>query len=613
MGKTAQLTDMFFEDARRFIRELSSLAEILKESPQRQDIIDNAFRAAHSMKSESAYLRYQNIADECNSLENLLESYKNRSFTPEIHNRLRSGIETLEELVEQERGRPREQEVKSGAGQPPAFQFNDFEQQLIREAKERRENLYRLYCEIDPSEKMVYPRLFLLISNLEMEVNVIKTVPELSEEIEPDQDIQIFFSSALDEKEIYRLISIDQIARTELTRLNYNSIFRIKQKPAGQEPREYPEPQVLRVDSAKFEELKGGIEEVELFARELAAGTEAPELRDNPNIIKIGELTGHISRVMQRLYLISLRDEMEALKTFALDLAAKLGKKIEVYITGANFEIDTRFLDILSDVLVHLVRNAVDHGIEEPRERGMFQKEETGMLVLSGFKHGDRAVIQVLDDGKGIAAEEIRKQAENQGISVGPTGKQDLLDVLTRPGFTTRETATGDSGRGYGLDIAAGKLREIPHSEMRMCGKPGSGTVFTLVIPAGVTNVELVVAKHSNRQICFQKNYVLSINPLDQTRFARGSDGKLEYGGVPVYTEHGRVTRGDAAPAEKYGVEMEYLEKRGIVLVDEVLFEKEIFERQILKDREVEPHLYALSLGGQENYYVVSPSLILHA
>jgi two-component system, chemotaxis family, sensor kinase CheA len=613
MGKTARLTDMFFEDARRFIRELSSFAEMLKETPERQDIIDNAFRAAHSIKSESAYLRYQSIADECNNLENLLESYKDRSLTPEVHDRLRRGIEALEELVEKERGRPREEEGKREGGKNLTFQFNDFEQQLIREAKERREDLYRLYCEIDPSEKMVYPRLFLLISNLEMEVNVIKTVPELSEEIEPDQDIQIFFSSALDEKEIYRLISIDQIARTELTRLNYNSIFRVKQKQAGQEQREYPEPQVLRVDSAKFEELKSGIEEVELFARELAAGTEAPEFRDNPNIIKIGELTGHISRVMQRLYLISLRDELEALKTFAVDLAAKLGKKIEVSITGANFEVDTRFVDILSDVLVHLVRNAVDHGIEEPKERGMFQKEETGTLVLSAFKHGDRAVIQVLDDGKGIVADEIRDQAEKQGISGGSKGKQDLLEVLTRPGFTTLRTATGDSGRGYGLDIAAGRLREIPRAEMRMCGRPGSGTVFTIVIPAGFTNVELVVAKHSDRQICFQKNYIVSIQPVNQEEFAAGAGGKLEYRGLPVFTEHGRITRADAAPAEKYAVEMEYLDKRGIVLVDEVLFEKEIFERQIVKNREIEPHLYALSLGGQENYYVVSPSLILHA
>lgn len=621
MDDTTKLTDLFFRDAERFLKELNTIAESLPDSTG-GDIIDRAFRAVHSVKSEASYLGYPAIAGECNKLENLIEGSKSGASLNDLEEQFRMHLKKISILIEDEKKKERESFRNAGTGEKTAdggdeelekvFQFNEFEQRLIREAKERQENLYRLYCEIDPSEKMVYPRIFLLISNLELKVNVIKTVPEISEDTEPEQDIQIFFSSALEEEEIYRIISIDQIARTELTKLKYGTAVNFRSGRPRPEKAGFPEPPVLRVDSKKFEELKNGIEEVELFARKLVRGESGPDPGENQHVRKIGELAGHIGRVLQRLYLISVRDELERLKAYGENLSDKLGKTIDVAVSGGNFEIDTRFLDILSDVLVHLVRNAVDHGIEERSEREMFQKDGTGHLLLSAVKHEDKAVLQIIDDGKGIAEEEIRERAEGLGIG-GDGAAADLLSILTHPGFTTKLHAGDDSGRGYGLDIAAEKLKEIPRAVMRVTSKAGRGTIFTVIIPGGYTNIRLTVTRRGNRKICFQNGYVRSIEPVDHEEFGAGAGGSLAYKGLPVFTEHGRISRSDIVPMEKYVVEMEYLERRAAVLVDEVLFEKEIFERQIGKEREVEPHLYSLSLGGEKDYLVVSPSLILQS
>ncbi len=619
MGESLKLSDMFFQDAVRFIRELESLTEMMQQTPDNTELLKNAFRAAHSIKSESSYLNFEDIAKACNRLENILEQCKKDGYTDEMIQTITSSIHSVEELVEERKRKYRENSVStapSGTGkqveQGKSFQFTPFEQQLIAEARERNENLYRLYCEIEPSEKMIYPRIFLLINNLELQVNVIKTIPEINEAIEPSHEIQIIFASSLSEEEIYKIVSIDQISRIQLTQLNYNSIFTVKPK-IKKEKKSFPEPPIFRVESKKFEELKNGVEEVEHLSRKLFTDAQLTYLKDDPSIKKISELSTHIGRVLQRLYLISIQTELNRLKQFAVELADKLGKRIQVVVSGSDFEIDSRILDVLSDVLVHLVRNAVDHGIEEIKEREMFQKSDPGMLVLTGFKYEDQAIIQIIDDGKGIELEEIREQANDLGLETEDGASQDLLGLLSHPGFTTKSIATDDSGRGYGLDVATKKLQEVPHSAMRVTSKAGRGTIFTIIVPAGYTNIRLLVAKHSNRQICFQMDYVKSFEQAHTEKFSAGNDEKLLYLNQPVFTEHGRITKAETLPKERFVIELEYLERNGYILVDEILFEKEIFERQIRKEREVEPHLYALPIADSADYFVVSPSLILHA
>lgn len=619
MAETTKLSDMFVQDAKKFIKELQAISELLQRNPDTSSVIDDAFRAAHSIKSEASYLHFDDIAGKCNALENILEECKRNGCEVNTYQIINDAVESIETLIDalgkkpaagKERHRPGGEEP--GEEKETPLQFNEFERQLIREALERREKLFRLYCEIEPSETMIYPRLFLLINNLELKVNVIKTIPEIEETSVAGHEIQVFFSSALEEEEIYKIISIDQIARIQLTRLNYDSVSKVGLGGKKVRKQKFPESPVFRVDSSKFEELKNGIEEVELLSRKL----EKPELQNPAELTvqlrKIGELAGNIGRVLQRLYLISVRSELSRLKQYAVELSEKLGKQLEVLISGDDFEIDSRLLDVLSDVLVHLVRNAVDHGIEDPGERGIFQKEARGLLMLSVVKYGDKAIIQILDDGKGIELGEIREQAARIGLSVGEGSSEDLLSILSHPGFTTRSIATDDSGRGYGLDIATGKLKEVPDSIMRVTSKPGKGTVFTVIVPSGYTNVCLLVTKHSNKQICFQKTYVKSCEAAASENFSADPEGKLLYRERPVFTEHGRITKAEPVPPEKYAVEVTYLDRTGYVLVDEVLFEKEIFDRQIVRDREIEPHLYELSLAGQTDYFVVSPSLILH-
>ena len=624
----AKLYDSFFQDSGEFIRSLYSTLNELEKRGIQGDLVDHAFRAVHSVKSEAAYLGFDEITGICDGLEGILEGMKLMTDTEpasagvnERLEALRSGLNDLEGSIEAAKrdgmhtGSHEERVVigESASGEVNGL-FSEFERQLAEEAYERGETLYRLYCEIDESETMLYPRMFLLINNLELEANVIKTIPELSDPDVAANEFQVYFSTSLNEDQISKIVTIDQIVRVQLTCLDYREMLSGQSPSVSGEKPAAPqvESTLLRVDSRKFEELKNGIEEIELHTRHLQSGFRSNGSVDPSSLSQLMELSEHVGIVIQKMYLVSAGEELERLRSFAVDMAEKLNKKIDVFVKGGDFEIDTRFLDILSDVLVHLVRNAVDHGIETPEERRMMQKEESGKILISGSKTEKGAVFQILDDGKGIEPEEISEHASRSGITIQENGRQNLIDILAHPGFTTKTVPTLSSGRGYGLDLVVRNLREVPKAAIRVASSPGKGTIFTIILPLAYTNISIVIARSGDLQLAFQKSYVRKIEQIDTSALYSGEGGGALYRGIPLFTPRGRL-RSTGGIKEKYAVLLTYLDSEGYVLVDEVLFEKEIFEKQIDKTEQPEPHLHRIRFGKTENEFLfVSPALILN-
>lgn len=613
-----KLYESFFHDSKDFIRSLHSTLNQLNEEGIKNDFVDQAFRAVHSIKSEAAYLGFEKITGISNGLESIFEEMKQtpaglsrpEGFDQRIK-ALHSGLNELEENIKMVKEGINNNKNEKGEIKEV---FSDFERQLAGEAYERGETLYRLYCEIDEKETMLYPRIFLLINNLELEANVIKTIPDLSDPTAATNELQVFFSTALDEEQISNILAIDQIARIQLTRLDYKdtvSGLRSAASAAGG-PVPHIESSLLRVDSRKFEELKNGIEEIELHSRHLQSSFQSSGSPDSAALTQLLDLSEHVGRVIQKMYLLSAREELERLRVFVLDLAEKLNKKIDVFVKGGDFEIDTRFLDILSDVLVHLVRNAVDHGIETSEERRLMQKGESGKILISGTRTEKGAVFQVIDDGKGIEPEEISEHAYRAGITIEQNGKQNLIDILAHPGFTTKASPTLSSGRGYGLDLAVRNLREVPKSAIRVASSPGKGTIFTIVLPAAYTNIPILIVRSGDLQLAFEKCYVKKIEPVDPSALSFDEPGGALYKDIPLFTVRGRI-RGTGGVTEKYVLLLKYLDSAGYVLADEVLFEKDIFEKQIDKSEQPEPHLHKIKFGKTENEFLfVSPALILN-
>src|SRR3989441_11444346 len=178
------------------------------------------------------------------------------------------------------------------------------------------------------------------------------------------------------------------------------------------------------------------------------------------------------------------------------DLARQLGKQVAFRVEGKEIELDRAILDELGDPLVHLLRNAVDHGIEPPAERRRRDKSPEGEIVLTALRERSSVAISVTDDGRGIDRASILERARRDGL-VDPHAEaltdDQLLRVLARPGFSTADAVTNVSGRGVGIDVAVTRLRALGGS-IDIRSEPGKGTTFVLRLPVTLAIVRALIA-----------------------------------------------------------------------------------------------------------------------
>jgi two-component system chemotaxis sensor kinase CheA len=614
-----KLNETFFQESREFLDTFAEALDDLSRtegggaaSSATKDALDKGFRAVHSLKSEAAYLGFESVTARSNRIETLLQGLREgkevRPVLAEMSlglDELRNEIENLKSGTGSRGGEPREKFQKSTAPLP-RIRFSDFELSLLAEARDRGERFYRVLTEVEESETMVYPRLFLLISNLELEVNVVRTVPDLSE-VSPDhREIEIFLTAAMEREQLYRIVDIDQIARVQITELDYPSVITEGELASAMgAPREqgYGRRNYLTVDTDKFEELGKGLEEIELLSGRLE--------EENDIVKRLKNLSAHCSDLVRKLRLRRLAEELERIKKFAEELAERQGKKVVVEISGGDFEVESTFLDHLSEIMIHLARNAVDHGIEHPEERIERGKEEFGSLLVTAEKRENALTLQIADDGRGIDRATVVHRAKAADILKDGETVPETLELLASPGFTTLSEATESSGRGYGLDLVLRKVREIPGAEIRMTGGSGSGTVFTLVFQHGIGITRLVFLRAGGKTVAVAKNQVSDITRFDPEEAVAGGDNTLVYRGLPVYTADGRLITRGGAPGEEFAVLLRHLDKQGVLLADEVLFERDIEDARLGPASASIPHLEPLEIRSVDrDVYLVRPSLL---
>ncbi len=174
------------------------------------------------------------------------------------------------------------------------------------------------------------------------------------------------------------------------------------------------------------------------------------------------------------------------------DLAARLGKQVDLQLVGQDTELDRTVVDALGDPLVHLVRNALDHGLETPEERAGAGKSPTGTLELSARHAGSHVVISVRDDGRGIDFEQIAHTAFARGLldadAAAELDPAEALELLFAPGFSTTVATTEVSGRGVGMDAVRAGVRALG-GEVTLTSEPGAGTVAQLRLPLTLASI----------------------------------------------------------------------------------------------------------------------------
>ena len=244
----------------------------------------------------------------------------------------------------------------------------------------------------------------------------------------------------------------------------------------------------IRIDTFKLDELFDSVGELVIAQNFIAQNEKIAQIEDESisrTIETLSKITKRIQDRVMSLRMVAIKDTFEKMKRVVRDTSKKTGKEVHLIVQGEDTEIDKTMIDSLSDPLIHIIRNAIDHGLEaDANERVLAGKTPNGSVTLKAFHKSGSIVISVSDDGRGINKERVFRKAIERGIINGDENLTDsqIFSLIMQPGFSTAETISDLSGRGVGLDVVKTSIENL-RGKIEIDSKEGEGTTFSMILP----------------------------------------------------------------------------------------------------------------------------------
>jgi len=333
----------------------------------------------------------------------------------------------------------------------------------------------------------------------------------------------------------------------------------------------------VRVASDKLDSLMNMVSELVTTQARLSLLAENSH---NPELMSVAEEVEKVSRRLRdntfSIALIPVENILVRFRRLVRDLSAELGKSIAFVTEGTETELDKTVIESLTDPLLHIIRNSIDHGIEAPETRKLSGKPENGTLRLKAFYSGNSVVIQVIDDGAGINPQKVRKKAIEKGLISADASmtESEMLNLIFLPGFSTAEKVSDLSGRGVGMDVVQRKISEI-RGEVTVDSRMGEGTTTSIRLPLTLSIIDglLVKISHTHYVIplsvvdkCYEVKHEDLVNRFDNVLVLDGEQ-------VPFFYLRDEFEMEGEAPYHEEIIVISYNEKRVGISVDHVIGE----------------------------------------
>ncbi len=257
----------------------------------------------------------------------------------------------------------------------------------------------------------------------------------------------------------------------------------------------------------------------------------------------------------------------------ARDLARQLGKDVELVLAGEETEVDKTMIEDLADPLIHLIRNAVDHGVEMPLERQAAGKPAKSLVRLEARQEGDHIVLIIADDGKGMSAERIRAKAVEKGLiseeEANTLDERQSLNLIFLPGFSTKSQISDVSGRGVGMDVVKTNIQKL-NGAIEIRSEPGKGSVFIISLPLTLAILPVLLVLLGDQPFALPLSLVREILPIEQNRIQEvgGKETLVVRGEVLPVISLARLLGWPLERYPEYGVFMQTAERSFILGVD---------------------------------------------
>lgn len=347
----------------------------------------------------------------------------------------------------------------------------------------------------------------------------------------------------------------------------------------------------IRVDLSKIDQLVNLVGELVITQSMLSQfGEQAEQNEDSDWADKLKEGLTHLERhtrdlqeSVMNIRMLPVSFAFNRMPRIVHDVSKKLGKSIDLVMEGENTELDKTMLEALTDPLVHIVRNSIDHGVESPEVRLEAGKPETGTVKMAAFHQGGNILIQITDDGAGINADKVRQKAIEKGVieEDHKMSEEEIIDLIFHPGFSTADVISDVSGRGVGMDVVRRNIRGLGGS-VEVKTEKGHGSVFTIRLPLTLAILDGQLAKVGSETYVFPLVSIVESIQVDKS-LVKGIAGqtelyKLRDSYIPVIRLHQKLGIKDARTDLEEGllVVVEDGGKRAGIFVDDLLGQQQV-------------------------------------
>lgn len=469
--------------------------------------------------------------------------------------------------------------------------LSDFEISAIKTAKEEGKNVYGITVYLQENCILKSARAFLVFKSVEDKGELIKSVPT-TEQIE-DEEFELDFSWILATSEnmetIKKLVAnVSEIAEVVIGEYKLAADESSKPEPAkeekkpekkqekkeekkaaaksGDEGSEKPKAKAkvasrsVRVDIDKLDTLMNLVSEL-IIAKNGLVSVSSGDGGKIENTQTFHEQIEYLERVTTNLHesvmkvrMVPIDSVVNRFPRMIRDLNRKLNKKMELYMTGEDTELDRTVIDEIGDPLMHLLRNSADHGLESNEERVRLGKPEVGSIFLDAYQDGNNVIIDVRDDGAGIDLEKVRKKALERGTITEKQAEtmtsKEFIDLLFQPSFSTADKITDVSGRGVGLDVVKTKIEALGGS-ISAKTVAGEGSTFTIQLPLTLAIIQALMVEVSGEKYAIPLGNINGIEDItkEDICFVQSKEViNLRGSVIPIIRLHKVL---DAEPIEK--------------------------------------------------------------
>ena len=448
MIEDADLILEFCEEATEHLDSMDMALLSLEKNPEDKEAINAAFRSIHTIKGVAGFFNIEPISQLTHVAEDILVN-------------VREGEAVLRSVVID-----------------VLFEVVDVLRKLIKKVRSQVAQ-GMLSMEVTPEVVQLIDRLKLAAMEDEP-----KKIGEILVEkgIVREKDIEEAIKQQ-DEEEGQGKIGEVLIRSGKANSKDVAQAIREQKDPQKRESRVLQNEEGIRVSVDKLDRLVDMVGELVIAQIQLAS-TEAADQKLNKNITQQSKIIRELQNLTMAMHMLPIRPLFQRMERLVRDVSRKANKVVRVTVKGEDTELDKHVIDILGDPLIHMLRNAVDHGLETPEERKATGKNKMGNIHLEARHEGGNIIVEVRDDGRGLSEKKIYEKAFQKGLIAEDKeySRDEILNLIFHPGFSTADKVTDVSGRGVGMDVVKKKVDAL-RGVVFVDTKEGEGTCFNIRLP----------------------------------------------------------------------------------------------------------------------------------